>query len=113
MPLTTAKTMNSSESSSRDKLLLASAEGTATVETDRRAARPLQAGQAFSACPFDGLVQPAMPTALNSGVRGRAPGLILLSLPASQELGWYEIVEAAMRSLGIVFAPPRYASTIA
>ena len=46
MQVSPAKRVDAIEYSSCDKLLLASAEGRATVETDPSAARPLQAGQA-------------------------------------------------------------------
>src|SRR5258708_37635080 len=61
---------NCSEYISCDKLLLVSAEDRAPVETDSSAARPLQAGQAFSACPF-GWIGPACNA---QSVKLRGPG---------------------------------------
>ena len=49
---------------------------------------------------------PAMPKALNSGVRGSAPGLGLLSPPAPMKLGWWQVIQAAVRALRVVLAPP-------
>src|SRR5713226_8993186 len=47
-----------------------------------------------------------MPKALNSGVRGSAPGPGLLSPPVPIKLNWRQIIQATVRTLGVVLAPP-------
>jgi len=74
MQVSPAKKVDANQYSSCDKLVFADAEGRATQECDPSAARPLQAGQALVSllCLLSAL--PAMPKAINSGVRGSAPG---------------------------------------